>query len=292
MRPELTKLGYRYPRDPKEYLVDPAAPIDRWFQAANSSNPATTVAIIRDLCDRYHLGPPTRMIDPFAGAGSAVLAARTLGLPLAGIEIDAPLTCVSLAKALASRRQLLPMTADAALFGAVLGVVREIRRAIGRPWGFEPVLDLLRSAPRRTPSHLVRGDARDLNCWQSFPADDGFTVIYCSPPFGHTAVAPWPAAVSSLATQVLQEFGLWYPGETSPDTSYGEIVVATLANAVRHIRNGLVILEHEPAHGGDDEVFAVTQQITASGLADVMNLFPTQNFSGKGQLSLIVCRIG
>jgi hypothetical protein len=84
-----------------EYRPDPAQPIDRWYQRADSANARTTRRIIKDLMSR-----PSAVIDPFCGAGSSAVAAREMGVPFIGVDIDPLLVCVTTAKARCDRRHL------------------------------------------------------------------------------------------------------------------------------------------------------------------------------------------
>lgn len=59
-------------------------------RADRSNHPATFPVALPEHCLKLHgVGPDTVVLDPFAGTGSTLLAARNLGAKAIGIELDA-----------------------------------------------------------------------------------------------------------------------------------------------------------------------------------------------------------
>lgn len=89
-------LGY-FERVP--FRADPLEPVDRWFQLPDSRS----VEEIRRLIDlsRARGHAASVLVDPYAGAGGAAVAARDRGMEFVGWEAYAPRALYALSKSIA-----------------------------------------------------------------------------------------------------------------------------------------------------------------------------------------------
>ncbi len=60
------------------------APIHCWFVFPHSF----TDGLVRNLIEEWELGPGDRILDPFVGAGTTVLAAKQTGIPAWGVDLS------------------------------------------------------------------------------------------------------------------------------------------------------------------------------------------------------------
>jgi hypothetical protein len=283
-----------------EYLPDRTEPVDRWYQAANSSNVRTTRRIIEDIAG----GRPRMVVDPFAGAGSAAVVARLLSVPFFGIELNPILAAVTLAKARATAacaRQLpakpgRPLTGDLTL--ACLDLVRELRAQTGDPLSVSAMVsDLERAELPVVENAVVHGDATDAACWDRnrIPRVNGPALIYCSPPFGETS--PRPRATTALdrkAERLLSDAQLSHcAGPVGRFASYIELVVGMLRNVETAFDDGVqVIVEHEPSdRPSPAERELVVAEIQAKTSMRDVRVEELGSFSRRGVLSLIIGEI-
>jgi hypothetical protein len=308
------RRAYGLPQDRAAYLPDPDEPLDRWFQAGNASNADTIVAIARDL-DVTH---PDIVVDPFVGGGSCAVAARLMGLPFFGIELDPILACATLAKTLCTphhaaaltqvpdvtdsdglRRTLKAIRAHCAprdvLPVSCLAVLRSLRAESGRPLPVADVVDDLRrgTPAAQPPGHVVCGDATGKESWNALgDLRDRHALVYTSPPFG--VVSPRVAASTALDTAargVLRRAGLaMRPGLPATFEAYGDIAMGMLAQASEALGRASVIVEHEPADDGADARDALADDVRARFGDRVRDLriLESQAFSWRGPLSFVV----
>lgn len=59
-------------------------PIHRWYVFPHSF----TSELVHTLADEWGLGPDDHILDPFAGAGTTILAAKELGIPATGYDLS------------------------------------------------------------------------------------------------------------------------------------------------------------------------------------------------------------
>lgn len=59
-------------------------PIHRWYVFPHSF----TSELVHTLADEWGLGPQDHILDPFAGAGTTILAAKELGIPATGYDLS------------------------------------------------------------------------------------------------------------------------------------------------------------------------------------------------------------
>jgi len=281
-----------------EYLPDRSEPVDRWYQAANSSNVRTTRRIIEDIVG----GRPRMVVDPFAGAGSAAVVARQLSVPFFGIELNPILAAVTLAKARATAacaRQLPakpggPPTDDLTL--GCLDLVRELRAQTGDPLSVSAMVrDLERAELPVVENVVVHGDATEAACWERIPRVNGPALIYCSPPFGETSPRPRATtALDSKAERLLSAAQLSHcVGPVGRFASYIELVVGMLRNVEAAFDDGVqVIVEHEPSdRPSPTERDLVVAEITANTSLRDIRVKELGSFSRRGVLSLIIGEI-
>lgn len=304
---------YGHPQDEAAYLPDPHEPLDRWFQAGNASNADTIVAIARDLDVRH----PDIVVDPFVGGGSCAVAARLMGLPFFGIELDPILACATLAKTLctpehADALRLLPdvtdsnslaralkvirarCAPDAVLPLSCVAVVRCLRAEYGRPLPVADVVDdLHRAAPVAPAGRVVCGDATGKESWNALGDLRGrHALLYTSPPFG--VVSPRIRPSSSLdgaARGVLRRADLaMRPGLPATFDAYRDIAMGMLAQATEALGTATVVVEHEPADDGSDarEGLARDVRLRFGDRVKDIRILESQAFSWRGPLSFVV----
>jgi len=308
------RRDYGLPQDRAAYLPDPDEPLDRWFQAGNASNADTIVAIARDLDVRN----ADIVVDPFVGGGSCAVAARLMGLPFFGIELDPILACATLAKTLctpehaAALTSVPDVTAGADLARALkairarcapedvlpvscLAVVRGLRAEAGSPLPVADVVDDLRrgTPAARPPGRVVCGDATGKESWNALGDLRGsHALVYTSPPFG--VVSPRVAASSALDTAargVLRRAGLaMRPGLPATFDAYRDIAMGMLAQATEALARATVIVEHEPADDGSDARLGLAEDVRVRFGDRVRDLriLESQAFSWRGPLSFVV----
>ncbi|EIV94760.1 hypothetical protein [Frankia sp. QA3] len=294
---------FGFPSCLAEYLPDPSEPVDRWYQAANSSNVSTTLRIIEEL----GLSAPAVLVDPFAGAGSLAVAARRLGVPFLGIECDPVLVSVCMAKifyagsdgsdrsarhheSLADEspgQSVLPMGIE-----PHVALVRELAAKQGHRLTHHDIETDITTLPGSAAgSSMVWGDATQEMSWTDLQRISGQVVIYTSPPFG--PASPRSDAEPDLVIQAvdaLSNSGLRGP-ERPPDrrVPYNDLVIAVLRNAEKRFPGARAIIEHEPDDAGLSQLPELVGRIANSTGARVEALFETRRFSARGMLSILVC---
>ncbi len=290
--------AYGLPGSLTAYLPDPTEPVDRWFQARNASNVRTTVRIVRDLCPDADL-----LVDPLAGGGSSACAARLLGLPFFGVELDPVLACVCAAKstATASHARALVRGEEAGAEPPVslLSVALRLSACSDRPTSATDALhDLESGYPAPADASVFWADAAAPAVWRELEGQAGrakHAVLYTSPPFGLSS--PRPEVSEELqadAVSALRSAGLDLahggPGEFA---SYAKIATSAVVNAVRGLGRATVILEHEPNDDGFDAREA-TGRLLADALGARMQrlrFLECGSYSRRGLFSLIVCEV-
>ena len=309
---------YGLPQDEAAYLPDPHEPLDRWFQAGNASNADTIVAIARDL----DVTNADIVVDPFVGGGSCAVAARLMGLPFFGIELDPILACATLAKTLctpehaAALRRVPEVTDGNSLARALkairtryappdvlplscLAVVRCLRAESGSPLPVADVVaDLGPSTPVAQPaSRVVCGDATSKESWNALGDLRGrHALVYTSPPFG--VVSPRVAASTGLdaaARGVLRRAGLaMRPGLPATFDAYRDIAMGMLAQVTEALGRASVIVEHEPADDGSDARLGLAEDVLMRFGDRVRDLriLEGKPFSWRGPLSFVVFELG
>jgi hypothetical protein len=279
------------------YLPDPGEPVDRWFQARNASNVRTTVRIVRDLCPTADL-----FVDPLAGGGSSAWAARLLGVPFLGLELDPVLACVCMAKSAATAAHARALRRAGAGFGSseplvsCLAVTRRLASMDGPLSDAEMVDDLEGDVPVPTRPVVRWADATRAEVWRELRPAAAHAVLYTSPPFGLSS--PRPRASPGLyedAVKVLRSAGAAMaqerPAQFAP---YQEIAASVVVNAARWLGRVTVILEHEPADDGSD-ARAATSRLLREALGSRMlslRILECGTYSRRGLFSLIVCEVG
>lgn len=312
------------PLDEEAYFPDPEEPVDRWFQADNSGNAQT----VRKMID--YLAPEAEsVIDPFAGAGSSATAARWLEKPFFGIEQHPVLAAACLAKVHTTRPHVemlgqAPSTDDtAALDRTLLGIRNRTDGALardltalaitcylsarsGRPLTAEALTADLGSIPAPHPAgRVVYGDCTTADAWSLSRVPHGPSVIYTSPPFGAwSSRLEAPAPVQQSAAELLQSADLASGSPSGPFTSYTELTVGMLRQALRYLTHSSVIIECEPAlikrepadigceHADDrsNRAERVLERIIDEfeGIVRRPRLFDCGSFSKRGRFSLLV----
>ncbi|MCX4744611.1 site-specific DNA-methyltransferase [Kitasatospora sp. NBC_01287] len=294
--------AYGIPGCTAEYLPDPDEPIGRWFTMPNTGNSQAVAKTVLDLSPVA----PTVLIDPFCGAGSGCLAARHLGIPFIGAEVDPVLACVSTAKALCG-----PAEGEALLRppegreGVALRCLRFVHRLQGAAGGgslSERQLadDLVRGPALPPGSAVVHGDATDPHSWDGLPVPADGVVVFTSPPFYDAWAGPEvPAGLRSEARAALaarHPSGDGDPGAgtgTTPGPTprgYGDLVVGALRAIRTAAPHATAIIEHEPGSSTGDRLPAVAERIVGEVGAESVEILRVGTFSAGGPLSLLVCR--
>ncbi|MEE4543045.1 hypothetical protein V2S66_13840 [Streptomyces sp. V4-01] len=305
-------MALSLPLDAERYHPDPREPVDRWFQAASASNVRTTTAVVADL-----VGPSCgAVVDPFAGGGSSAAAARLMGLPFFGIEIDPVLACVSMAKSRATVRharmlQGLPPIrdldslhpvlamlstcggADEVTVASCLAVVLALRASRGAPLGYVEVADdLARRPPSAAAGRLVCADATASEGWRDLSVPQEHAVLYTSPQFGRRSpLLGAPAGLTVAARGILTTAGTDHDRAAAPqDAGFAGTTVAMLRQAASRMRRATVVIEHEPDDEGHDATQEVLEQAAAAlpGRVHGARVIACGQFTWRGPLSLIV----
>jgi hypothetical protein len=302
-------VQYGRPAAISEYLPDALEPIDRWLQAANSSNVRTTRAIIEDLCPEQ----ASALVDPFAGVGSSASTARLMGIPFFGIEYAPAAAVVALAKATATiddarALETLPpvrphdeatdwMDLGHVGAGAVLRLVQEAVAATGGTLATTTLIeDLERSRPPAPSGTVTAGDATAETSWSTWSAP-GHAVIYTSPPFGESSPQlAFPAYIHRASRDLLTLAGLSCSAPSTADiqfATYEHLVLGMMRQAIEHLSSATVIIEHEAGDDGTDRRHMVARALEddfGHAVTDV-RILETGAFSRRGLLSFIVCEI-
>ncbi|MEU5596416.1 hypothetical protein [Streptomyces sp. NPDC020298] len=295
-------MGYRtraygIPGSLDDYHPDPQEPVERWFTMPNTGNSRAIAEIINDLCPV----PPTAVVDPFCGAGSSSLAARRLGVPFVGVEMDPVLACVSTAKSLcgpADGQALLqrPETGES----LPLRCLRLLLRLQSTPGGGRlsdrMIADDLLRAPRRVPGGaVVCGDCTAPATWKGMaPLPDEGVVVFTSPPFFDDWAGPGvPPALRAEAAELAGGTAPEPPAPCppAPARDYGDLLVGALRAVGAVLPSCTVIVEHEPGSGSPDRLRTVADRLTAETDAEILEILETRDFSPGGLFSLLVCRL-
>jgi DNA methylase len=298
------------PLDEEAYLPDKEEPVDRWFQAGNSGNAQTVRTLISDMAP-----DAVCVIDPFAGAGSTAVAARCLRKPFFGIEQHPVLAAACLAKQRTTQRhaRLLgetPSTDDTTALGqalidirnradgtavrdlSALAIICYLSASKGRPLTAEALTADLASIPRPRPAgRVVCGDCTTPEAWHLARIPRQRSVLYTSPPFGARSPKPGtPPAVEESAVELLRSANLLSDSSASPFTSYTELTLGMLRQALPYLERSVVIIECEPADDKSDQVEGLLDRIMDEFGAIVrqVRLFDCGSFSERGRFSLLV----
>jgi DNA methylase len=299
----------RLPLDKEAYFPDPAEPVDRWFQADNSGNAQTVRKLIRFFAPRAE-----SVIDPFAGAGSTAAAARSLGMPFFGIEHHPVLAAACLAKLHTSRPHVgllgetLSTDDTAALEQTLIDIKNRTEGALtrdlsalaiicylsarsGRPLTAEALAADLRSIPAPPPAgSVVYGDCTTPGAWHLARIPSRPSVVYTSPPFGASSPKlKAPAPVELSAAELLRSAGLESGSLSDRFTSYTELTLGMLRQALPRLMHSSVIIECEPDHGKDPGESLLERIIDEFGaIVRRVRLFDCGSFSKRGRFSLLV----
>jgi hypothetical protein len=254
------KSKYRLPLEGSGYLPDPTEPVDRWVQAANASNVRTTMAVVRELLPT----PAEVLIDPLAGGGSSAAAARAMGLPFFGIELDPVLACITLAKTVCTPRHArllgelpppdaveLPVRPADAMPGdplavSCLALISALRTEAGRPLApGELSADLAAARAAHPASRVVHGDATGEQAWAALRLPQAPAVVYTSPPFGASSPRPPVSpAVRSAAQRILATAGLSQAAcEPAEFDSYLQATLSVVRRLAAHTPRATLIIE-------------------------------------------------
>lgn len=302
----------RMPLTEAQYYPDPSEPVDRWFQSDNASNPRTTANLITSIGRKR----PGLIIDPFCGSGSTASAARLLGLPFYGIEVNPVLACTSLAKAWGRaqhgavlsalpdvwtpdgltlaleqiQRSCVPEDAQVACAMAALAAFRSTQN---RRLGAAEIVGDLAVWPDPVPGgQIIRGDALNGSSWKQLNLPRTGAVMYTSPPFGVSSpVINPPAYVTAAADEVLAAFNMDVLGEEVPEfLGYADTALGMLRQAAAYLTHGTLIVEHEPDDLGVDSTAAVVDAVAAEfrGIIHTRHILRCGAFSRRGTLSLII----
>lgn len=303
---DVTVRDYSYPSSAKQYYPDADDPIDRWLQVDASANASTIARIIRDI----HGGVPDVVVDPFCGAGSTGLAARRMGIPFFGIELDPLLAGASLAKVALSdadvrlAEKYLPAqlsldwllgqigalpTRVAAL--ALLGIANKSLRNVGSDQMLRQLsAGLQGECPPVSSSVINCGDCRLDSAWTRAPRQSA-TVIFTSPPFRSVARTQWDNDPKMhrlrqlVAAKVFGAVDLYSP---SGEWVTVDLLSSALATARRVCGGFTAIAELEDASPTMRGVAAAVDTLNSLPGITVRELLKTRNFAGNAILYQIV----
>jgi hypothetical protein len=302
----VTVRDYSYPNSARQYYPDAEDPIDKWLQTDASANAATIVRIIQDI----HGGVPDVVVDPFCGAGSSGLAARRMGIPFFGIELDPILAGVSLAKATLS-------PADVLLAQEYLPVQLShdwLLNQIGALPARVAALALLAIANKRLRNlrsdELLRqlsaglhgerppvvsaaincGDCRLASAWARVPQKSEM-VIFTSPPFRSAARSQWdndPAMRRLRQLVAANVFGATDLYSSSGEWVTVELLSCALAAARQACGRFTAIAELEDASPRMAGVLTAVDALENLPGITVREVLKTRNFAGSATLYQIV----
>ncbi|MGW2650983.1 hypothetical protein ACWC2T_40405 [Streptomyces sp. NPDC001393] len=290
--------AYGVPGRLAEYLPDRDEPVERWFNAPNTGNARAIARTIIDLTPEF----PAVVLDPFCGAGSSAIAARHLGIPFVGMEIDPVLACVSLAKShcepVHGAGLHRPERSDDDLPLRCLRVVQELQSLDGSGrLNEQQITEDLARAPAAVPGGaMVCGDSTVPANWSDLSIPDRDVVVFTSPPFYSTWSPPHvPERVRRAASAVFcdtKPARLGRPDtQPQPSGQYCDLVIGSLRAMMSVAAHGIAIIEHEP---GDDStgkrLQVLSDRINEETEGEVVEILATDDFSGAGILSLVVCR--
>ncbi|GAB3280064.1 hypothetical protein GCM10027589_06910 [Actinocorallia lasiicapitis] len=289
-------LSYDLPKKKGEYLPDPDQPVDRWLQAANASNANTVKATIENIVGSGQ--DVAFIVDPFSGGGSVAMAARNMGVPFYGLEIDPVLACATLAKLTIGKDEI------PALSRECLDVVAEARRHLAAAGSGKELSEAEIEKDRRairpvTPSRILCADATDVDAWSALALPrQGHAVIYTSPPFGVSSPRfALPASLHDRAGDVLRRGGVMIDCEPpAVFPNYIDIAKLTLKLVIPFLASVTLIVEHEnddQQHDSRDELAEVFGELGRKFNRRVTGrkVLETQPFSGRGMFSLVTCTI-
>jgi hypothetical protein len=296
---------YDIPLTADEYYPDPEDPLDRWLQTPNSAN-ATT---LQRLISAFAIDAPSRIIDPFCGAGSTAVAARRLGAPFFGIEIDPVLAEIAFLKATLSKDDLnyleasLPSTvSEQIIFECRPGRQRRCTLGAGlvamlrSPAGNMEKEDLLSylwqgvtSAPLPNfKSDIACMDALSSTAWRHI-APSPRSILFTSPPFPHRQPRSYSKRNLREVRQHLEH--LKEQSSAKPPSKHADVasmITVVLSNATDACPGLLAIIEYEDSSTNLSSLNRLLSKIkTIPGLG-IREVLETQNFSGEGVLYEII----
>lgn len=306
----ITLKDYQYPGSVEQYYPDATDPIDGWFQANFSANAQTVEWVIKDIFG----GTPEQIVDPFCGAGSTGVAARRMGAPFIGIELDPVLAEIALLKASLSiddipviaeslppvvsadwltsvSRALLPQPVMGASLVSILS-----RPPFGLPSA--ELLALLSTGVASTPTPDRRtcvnwGDSRETQAWHGTEVTSG-TVIFASPPFDNSAVGRPEDSITDVNLRNLRNFIATsmigdrpYP-EALKSSEPAELISSVLAAGRQACGDYTAIIEYEDNSASMQSLLSVIETLSTLPGMEVKEILRTGNFSGNGILYEIV----
>lgn len=299
---------YKYPRDEKQYYADPSEPIDRWYQAAFSSNARTIKNIVLDIFG----GTPGCLIDPFCGAGSTAVAARQLGIPFLGVELDPILVEITTLKSWLAVTDIsdLDKYMRIALTPAQLrrGDFRKIPRCVlgfclaallsgrSRTAMLDLVqADLAESADPITSSAILCGNSGSAKSWGP-PHDWEKAAMFTSPPFpsgAHVDATVGPTASEKEVDRIRKTLTSALPHAERPEEvskrrSPEEVVVSALRGAREVNGSYLAIIEYQDRSADLRALSALVGLLKQLHGIVVHEVLSTQDFSGLGTLFELV----
>ncbi|MGW3644928.1 hypothetical protein [Streptomyces sp. NPDC000878] len=254
--------------------------------------------IVRDLCPEADL-----FIDPLAGGGSSAYAARLLGMPFFGLELDPVLACVCLAKSTATAEHAREVLVshetpdqDKAVVSC-LAVTHRLNADTDRPVSRADMLDdLERHAPAPSLPLVLWADSTQTAVWDELHVEARHAVLYTSPPFGLSSPRPQasPELYADAMTILKSAEAARASSGLTKFASYQDVATSVAIHAARKHRNVTVILEHEPADDGSDAREATARMLLdhLGSRVESLQILECGAYSRRGQFSLVVCEVG
>jgi DNA methylase len=280
--------SYSLPGTPAEYRPDPAQAIDRWVQWQSSANAKTIQRILTDLTG----GSPTLVVDPFCGAGSTAVAARNLGARFAGLDRRPEAVCVTTAKARGTAAALTGYriaSGDDEFTRACLAFVQVIGDGSNGDVRRMMRDDLSSAAEPDSRSVALWGDSADPRAWTGVEAGPSPWVGYTSPPFGSVPSPDVDERHALLARRLVAAHETRRPTPAERAHTFSSRTIAALENLSRSLGPGRLIVEHEPDESCPRDVADLARELNRVSAVSVVEVLRSQNFSGRGPLSLLVC---